>query len=158
MSIPDIRYLCALLTTTIRPNMSGENVSGPPLPTSKTGKPVSEALLNEKASLLCPPYDTKSRYSTSRIDLPAKVPFGTKHEQRDSNVFHRHVLSVRNTAIQDYTLTFRTTVGPRDFLPSYSVRPRLLLRRHILSTVIQAKSVAGMDWNWFRSWKGVGRS
>jgi hypothetical protein len=44
-------------------NMSGENVSGPPLPTPKTGKPVSEALLNEKASSLYtfPDYEQEGR-------------------------------------------------------------------------------------------------
>ena len=30
------------------PKMAEDNVSGPPLPTVKTNKPVSEALLNEK--------------------------------------------------------------------------------------------------------------
>lgn len=35
-----------------QPIMSNENVSAPPLPTPKTSKPVSEALLNEKVGIL----------------------------------------------------------------------------------------------------------
>jgi hypothetical protein len=47
--------------------MSGENVSGPPLPTGKTGKPVSEALLNEKASLPQPSQSVDGNTSTLEL-------------------------------------------------------------------------------------------
>ena len=114
-------------------------------PVVKSTKPVSEALLNEKVSanpLSMPHIRGCTLFSVRPLPQLSDTSIA-------SNVYSER-------RIADH-IADDVTVGSRHFVHAHSVRARSVVRYCVLSSLVQAKSMACVGWFGLRSRTRLGR-
>lgn len=132
--------------------MSNTNTSDPPLPTPKTSRPVSEALLNEKVSHIndCSLAQLESLVAIFYALVSFKhCPWMVVHAQEDHKIWLTHC---KNGHTDD-----AVTVGSSSFITSNTIWSWILFWSHLFSAVVQTESMASVLRDGLRRRESVGR-